>query len=273
MKNNKKEEQISIKCQCVNHKGKNPISSTNFYSSNSPMAVNGKAPFCKKCIKEMINYDDISTIYSVLQALDVPFLFDYYDKCILSEKDTFGDYLRMANSLTQFKELTWKDSMFDSSVSKNKIDNKDIKKGEEKKDEIKYNEEWRGSYTKSDLKYLEDYYKDLDTDFKIVTRNHKDYARKIAKASLAMDRAYDDMINGVQGSDTRYKNLKDTFDQLSKSAQFAEDKRGANEVGLGAFGVVFDKVEKHNWIPSHVPLEKDDFDKILDSFSTIEKSL
>lgn len=273
VENKKQENNILINCRCENHKGKNPISSKEFYKSNSPMADNGKAPFCKKCIKDMINYEDINTIYSVLQALDIPYLFDYYDKCVLSEKDTFGNYLRMANSLTQFKGLTWKDSMFDSSISKSNTNN--IEKDTEKivEDEVEYNEEWRGSYAKSDLKYLEDYYNDLKTDFKIVTRNHKDYARKIAKASLAMDRAYDDMINGVQGSDTRYKNLKDTFDQLSKSAQFAEDKRGANEVGLGSFGVVFDKVEKHNWIPSHVPLKKDDFDKILDSFSTIEKSL
>ena len=120
---------------------------------------------------------------------------------------------------------------------------------------------------------METYYNDLRTDFKIVTRNHQDYARKIAKASLAMDRAYDDMIKGVQGSDTRYKNLKDTFDQLSKSAQFAEDKRGANEVGLGCFGVTFDKVEKRQWIPKHDPINKDDYDKMLDAFSTINKSL
>ena len=88
-----------------------------------------------------------------------------------------------------------------------------------------------------------------------------------------MDKAYDDMINGVQGADSRYKNLKDTFDQLSKSAQFAEDKRGANDVGLGCFGQVFDKVEKHNWIPVHNPVKKDDYDNLLDAFSTIQKSL
>ena len=88
-----------------------------------------------------------------------------------------------------------------------------------------------------------------------------------------MDRTYDDMINGIQGADTRYKNLQKTFDDMSKSAQFAEEKRGANDVGLGCFGVTFAKVEKHNWIPKHTPVEKDDYDKLLDAFSTIKKSL
>lgn len=267
-----KKQNKELECQCKDHKGKNPLAISNFYNSNSPMAKEGKSPFCKKCIKDMIDYDDINTIYTVLQVMDLPYIYEYWDRCIgdTNNKDPFGNYLRMANSLNQFKGLKWKDSIFDSSI-KNEEDTKQIKK--EVKEETVYSEDWRGKYTLSDLDYLDNYYKDLTTDFKIVTRNHKDYARKIAKASLAMDRAYDDMINGVQGSDTRYKNLKDTFDQLSKSAQFAEDKRGVNEVGLGCFGVVFDKVEKHKWIPKHVPIEKDDYDKLLDAFSTINKSL
>ena len=34
-----------------------------------------------------------------------------------------------------------------------------------------YSDEWRGTYTLSDLEYLNEYYKDLNKDFKIVTRN------------------------------------------------------------------------------------------------------
>lgn len=262
-----------LECQCENHKGKNPLAIQNFYNSNSPMAKEGKSPFCKKCIKEMINYKDINSVYTVLTVMDLPYFYEYWDKCVSTDnKDPFGNYLRMANSLNQFKGLRWKDSIFDSSNGTQiKKEEKNIVKNE--KEEVVYDEDWRGSYTESDLNYLNNYYNDLKTDFKIVTRNHQDYARKIAKASLAMDRAYDDMINGVQGSDTRYKNLKDTFDQLSKSAQFAEDKRGANEVGLGCFGVIFDRVEKRQWIPKHDPINKDDYDKMLDAFSTINKSL
>jgi len=261
-----------IKCQ---GECKRELIETNFYKSNSPLFNNNhRVNICKKCINKMINVDDINSVYSVLQALDIPFLYEYWDRCVNGSRDTFGAYITQANSLNQFKGLRWKDSIFDSSV---KISNDAEKTNNIKKDKIKeeviYSEDWRGSYTASDFNYLETYYKDLTTDFKIVTRNHKDYARKIAKASLAMDRAYDDMINGMQGSDTRYKNLKDTFDQLSKSAQFAEDKRGANEVGLGCFGVTFDKVEKRKWIPKHDPINKDDYDKMLDAFSTINKSL
>ena len=37
--------------------------------------------------------------------------------------------------------------------------------------------------------------------FKIVTENHRDYAKKIAKASLMMDKAYEDMLKGVTAAD------------------------------------------------------------------------
>ena len=81
------------------------------------------------------------------------------------------------------------------------------------------------------------------------------------------------MSNGVAGADKKYKDLQETFDKLSKSAQFSESQRGINDVSLGCFGVIFDKVEKKQWVPTHIPLEKDDYDILLEAFSTIKKSV
>lgn len=270
-----KEKKITPKIKCTGSCGKELVIN-NFYDTTNPLFPSGKLTVCKHCLKEMIDYNNIDSIYKILRLMDRPFLYDYWSKCVEKsfekKSDIFGNYIRQVSSLNQLKNLKWEDSQFDSSVTLEK-DNSDTVVKREEKNEMIYSETWRGTYSKSDLEYLESYYKDLESDFKIVTRNHKDYARKIAKASLAMDRAYDDMLNGVQGSDSRYKNLKDTFDTLSKSAQFSEDKRGANDVGLGCFGVVFDRVEKKMWIPQHQPVEKDDYDKLIDYFSTINNSL
>lgn len=146
--------------------------------------------------------------------------------------------------------------------------------GDEVKVEEKiYSKDWKGYFTQEDIDDLNQYYTDLNTDFKIVTRNHKDYARKIAKASLAMDKAFEDFQNGVTGADKRYKDLKDAFDSLSKSAQFAENTRSQNDVALGCFGKVFDKVENHNWVYEWDSMEKDEYDILLDQFGNIQKSL
>ena len=136
-----------------------------------------------------------------------------------------------------------------------------------------YSEKWRGKYTASDIKSLDAYYAGLERDYKIITENHRDYARKIAKASLRMDQTYDDMLNGVEGADKKYENATKAFDTLSKSAKFSESTRSVNDVGISSFSKVAAMVEAHNWIPEHKPLEKDTIDEMIDYLSTITKSL
>ena len=140
-------------------------------------------------------------------------------------------------------------------------------------DEIIYDDKWMGKYTQKDIDYLNKYYAGLERDYKIITENHRDYARKIAKASLQMDKAFDEMINGVDGADARYKNAREAFDTLSKSAKFSESTRSVNDVGISSFSKVAAMVEAHNWIPEHKPLKKDTIDEMIDYLSTITKSL
>ena len=148
---------------------------------------------------------------------------------------------------------------------------KKVKK--EEVDELIYDDKWMGKYTQKDIDYLNKYYSGLERDYKIITENHRDYARKIAKASLQMDKAFDEMINGVDGADARYKNAREAFDTLSKSAKFSESTRSVNDVGISSFSKVAAIVEAHNWIPEHKPLKKDTIDEMIDYLSTITKSL
>jgi hypothetical protein len=137
----------------------------------------------------------------------------------------------------------------------------------------RYSEKWMGDYTDHDIKYLDNYYDGLCRDYKIVTENHRDYAKKIAKASLHMDNCSDNMMHGVKDADILYTKACDTFDRLSKSAKFAEQTRSSNEIGLSNFGKIFEQVEKGKYIYKHTPIESDDVDKLLDYFQTIDKSL
>ena len=145
-----------------------------------------------------------------------------------------------------------------------------IKKVEE---ELIYSEIWMGDYSQRDIDLLDKYYAGLNRDYKIVTENHRDYAKKIAKASLMMDKAYEDMLKGVSGADKMYSSAKDIFDSLSKSAKFSEDKRSINDVGISSFSKITSIVENHNWIPQHVPKEKDMYDEMLEALSVINQSV
>lgn len=127
-----KKETKYIECQCDKHKGKNPLAIQNFYNSNSPMAKEGKSPFCKTCIKEMMNVEDIKTVYTVLQVMDLPFVYDVWNKVKDGDKDVFGNFLRQINSLPQFKGLRYKDSMFEAINIDNSKENSTEKKKKNK---------------------------------------------------------------------------------------------------------------------------------------------
>lgn len=276
----KKEEFVCLSC------GKNRTLGW-FYQSQSNLYEYIKLiPVCKDCVEQIFNSykerykkDDIA-MYFFCRKLDLPYVPSAFEGAVRHAKKTgwkiYASYLKQVNS---FGDANVHSGFFDDTDIEVELDI--IKKAMGKKirerilsgDEEVYSKDWRGTYKVKDIEYLDEYYNELRRDFKIVTKNHKDYARKIAKASLAMDSAYDDMMQGVAGADKKYKELKSVFDDMSKSAQFAEDKRGQNDVSLGCYGVTFEKVEQDEWIPQHTPIKKDDYDNIIDHFSTILKSV
>lgn len=253
------------------------LSIDEFYKSRN--AAMPHHPFCKDCVNKMINIDDITTVYDVLKVLDTPFIMDIWNKVLNSNTNNYlGDYLRIVN-FTQRKKYegkTFADSIYELTPPKEE-EEEDFKINEHLQETIDdipvWDDEWQGKFTKSDLKYLNDYYNGLQKDFKIITTNHKDYAKKIAQASLSQLKAFQQLQNGEKGADVAYEKATKIFDMLSKSAQFAESQRGANDVALGCFGRVFDAVEKHNWVPIYVPDDEDMYDRLLKQFSNIERSL
>lgn len=193
-----------------------------------------------------------------------------------SEKDGFSHKTYNANARNKKEQLTNRYTDVIENKGKSNITTTSpsvSSQPKEEQEEVVYDEKWMGKYTKKDIDYLNNYYAGLERDYKIITENHRDYARKIAKASLQMDKAFDEMINGLDGADARYKNAREAFDTLSKSAKFSESTRSVNDVGISSFSKVAAMVEAHNWIPEHKPLKKDTIDEMIDYLSTITKSL
>ena len=257
---------------------------SNYFKTENPL-YNEFFPTCKDCIYEEYNLmltkglNMREATIKICEMLDRPFINDVFFLTYDKEKDSkkfLGLFLKNS-SMQQWKKqglLRYKDSIFETITSNiNNSNMEDLSDLYNNKEDKKYSKQWVGDYTKSDIEYLDNYLRGLHTDFKIVTENHKDYAKKIAKASLHMDRCFQDMLLNIPQSDKRYKDARETFDTLSKSAQFSEQTRGQNDVSLGCFGVLFERVEQKKWIPLHVPLEKDDYDKMIEYFSTINKSI
>jgi len=261
-----------------------------FYTATNPQASSGGGVvnICKTCVKkESIDSDgslNVEKFKKMLSLMDKPYVekamngaIDETRKAIetgAGRKDVIGNYFKAIGSLPQYTGVSFLQSLqmqeggIIGEISPTPLLN-NTNNGE-----LIYSPAWRGNYTAEDIAYLDDYYARLNEDYKIITINHRDYARKIAKASFVMDRAYDEMLqNSTKDSENRYKAAKDVFDSLSKSAKFSEDKRSINDVGISSFSKITDLVEEHNWIPEHKPIAKDDIDRLLEYLSTITKSL
>lgn len=108
-KKNKKEYIACISCS------KSKEKNANYYNTSNKMYVNTKKlPLCKVCLKDMVNYDDMETVYSILRQFDIMFDIECWESAVESKMETIGRYMSMANSLSQFKETGWKDSVFKS---------------------------------------------------------------------------------------------------------------------------------------------------------------
>lgn len=284
-----------------------------YSSNSPLFSVDKRVPLCKKCIQELCLNDDGEIdeieLNKTLRIIDKPYYKDSLassyqqflrEHSYIEEEDVkkYGDKilgLYFKNiMLRQDKDKSYEDSEKEGFIhhnsntslsEKEKIIQKYSDIQEQKnsttttsqpkkvEEELVYSEFWMGEYTQKDIDLLDKYYAGLNRDYKIVTENHRDYAKKIAKASLMMDKAYEDMLKGVSGADKMYSSAKDIFDSLSKSAKFSEDKRSINDVGISSFSKITSIVENHNWIPQHVPKEKDMYDEMLEALSVINKSV
>ena len=130
-----------------------------------------------------------------------------------------------------------------------------------------YSKDFDGFFKPAELEYLETYYKNLQEDVDIATQAHRDYACKLAKASLQANKAQDDFAAG-RCDFSVVKDSMSLFDMLSKSANFAPStKKKDSSSGLGSFGEVCLWLET-NGHPMTKPVEwePDDVDKTINEF-------
>lgn len=278
-----KAEKPKIKCTCCSGE----FNTDKFYKSYSILFkgnIESRMCLCKDCILEVYaiylerTNDRRMATYEVCKKMDVCFLSKLFESAEIQANKNSSNvcqiYFQKINSMKQYKNLTFDNSDSLEGNVKERIAR--IESGSDLEvndvDSKTYSKEWKGTYSREDLEYLDNYLTKLQEDFKIITINHIDYAKKIAKASLAMDRAYEDLITGVSGAEGKYRNLKDAFDSLSKSAQFSESNRGES-VGVHGISQIVERVESKQWIKSNEKYEKDELDHLMEQFMNINKSL
>lgn len=138
----------------------------------------------------------------------------------------------------------------------------------------KYNKEWNGYFDTTEIEFLNNYYHKLQNDFTFDNESTRDYARKVCKASLQMDKAYDLYASGKCDSAT-FRDATNIFDTLSKSANFAACKRKPGETQSGSsWSQTTMKLETTGQIlQTKIEWPKDDIDICIDDLRHTVKAL
>lgn len=214
----------------------------NFYKSKSPFFPSGYVNICKKCISEMVDYNDINTIYTVMQILDIPFFYNRWEEtCSKHKEKPLGHYIRMANSgLNEFNGARYKDSVFKATTT-----NKIIKdSNNESNDKLLYLKDKFGEgYQDKEYILFEKKYQDLRPSFQLLTTMHEECLREycidkvkegLAKAkgdfkeakewaSMAKDVASSGKLNPSQMSKADLTGGLDTFGQMSRMVEQTDE--------------------------------------------------
>lgn len=87
-------------------------------------------------------------------------------------------------------------------------------------DVLVYSKIWFGYYTKNEIKYLDAYVQNLEEVLDLSDPNRMDSAKKMCRASLESDKAFNAYRDGT-GSRVDWEKSLAVYDMLSKSAAFA----------------------------------------------------
>lgn len=244
--------------------GKSKVA-TAYYSSNSKMFGDGKVPICKVCLAGQVNENDISTVKEVLRQIDKPFIFMVWKSAYDSPKDTFGNYMKIINSLPQYKNMTYDNSIdeieniddIDDSFE-NSIEDVESDGNISVTTEVKL--KFGSGYKNEEYIKMEKFYQDMIATHEINSPQHKEMLVEICKVNIQKDRTL------REGDINSYKKLSDASKVLIADAGFrpADRVSGSEATGIRTFSQIFEEIEKDGFIvPTPIEIHEDVLDRTI----------
>lgn len=137
-----------------------------------------------------------------------------------------------------------------------------------------YSPEFNGDFKPAELAYLQEYYSGLESDFDLSDTSLRDNAKKLAKASLLVDKVQNDYMAGR----CSLQDVKDAiaqYDLLLKTGNFAACKRKPEDkAGIGSWSEISFYCETHGHpMTRKIEWPKDDVDRTIDEFRYLLEAL
>ncbi len=250
--------------------------SSEFYVSSSVFnAGTGRVQYCKSCCVSMScdknGNVEIDSLKNVLQKIDKPFLPNVlqsaYEEAKKSDQNPVTLYFKNINSLHQYNDLTWRDSVKDSKNAELDDIDDDCGDFEITKDMII---KWGKGFDPEQYMMLEDLYQNLYNSYDIDNRSQEEYLKTACLYQLRNIEA----IRG--GNSSEAKKWGELFDSYMASGklkpnQLSEaDKMG----GVTNFATFFQYIEKSNdFIPTFPDILLDDIDYSIFMFINYNRTL
>lgn len=267
---------------------------TNFYVSNSAIAVNGRYPICKVCLATKLEsaFDHETFKKIVNSQMELGFYGDKYVRALVDSNcdssKMIGAYMKLLNKkISQDKnedtniELNSRDLQAISNIKKMFDNGENVSNHETgffyrsfnspnfnedaiehiDDDEIILNERWGGgAFSVEEMKRMNDFYNKMITSFVIETPPHFEMLESMAKISVLRNRAIE------EGNVPKIKQLSETYAKILQDGGFRPiDKISISEqAGVRSFSEIFEEIERDGFIEPY-PLEenKDVIDKTI----------
>ena len=233
----------------------------NFYKGKSAFYNEGGTtviPICKQCVDDMIDYDDLDTVFAFLRRIDKPFI----SKLWMKDEMTIGKYLAKLN-MRQYNNLNYGDSdchnadeyivlynqqrfnivetlgeVIDSSIDSS-MTRETMTRGQE------LIARWGDKYTDAEYFQLEDYYQKTCAVNEVNTVAMEANVIMISKMYVRMNQLLQKEEYGdFQKVAQIYNKMVDDTGLKPK-----DSKSSAENAGLMSFSQVWENCEREGWIP------------------------
>jgi hypothetical protein len=217
-----------------------------FFKVDSPMFPDGMINICRDCVRETVDVDDIEQVVSFLRQIDKPFIQEYWDSALETNRHPLGEYIRKVNSLHQVKSKDFDDSKgigigkSNDVVVANVPDTVESEQGKTIEYSNDFVTKWGIGYKKHEYLAMEKFYQDMKDTHEIHTPIHKSMLKKLSKLSIKMDRYLESDNMGD------FEKANRQFEASMKSAGFRPvDRQGLDDAtGMKTFSQIFEEVEK-----------------------------
>lgn len=217
---------------------------TNFYQSTSEWHKDALIPYCKNCLKKRLDDSDEKSVHRILSKLDRPYISEAWDTAVKSSKDTLGVYLSSLN-IPKYKGMDYFDGETHGESSSYESDEQEADTSNVGSTKITNDllNKWGFGYEDEEILAFERKYSLLRNNYQEKTAMHTEalltYIRYRVKEEMATARgqikdakdwgalaqkaAQDAKINPSQLSKSDLSDGLDTFGQLVRSVEQAQD--------------------------------------------------